>query len=95
MLVTAMIARNMGEQLNNKLPMARKMNLNTVFIAGISCYIMLSVIEFTVSGEKGWAEYGHEGRAIFVDGLAAQGILPGIIIGLTLPYVFYFAYKHN
>ncbi|MCF0227426.1 MAG: PTS sugar transporter subunit IIC, partial [Malacoplasma sp.] len=95
MLVTAMIARNMGEQLNNKLPMARKMNLNTIFIAGISCYLMLSVIEFTVSADNSWAAFDHTGRAIFVDGLAAQGILPGIIIGLTLPYVFYFAYKHN
>ena len=94
MLVTAMIARNMGEQLNNKLPMARKMNLNTIFIAGISCYIMLSVIEFTV-GDVYKDVWGHTGRAIFVDGLAAQGILPGIIIGLTLPYVFYFTYKHN
>lgn len=97
MFATAAIARNLAVELNNKLPFERRMNENMVFFAAISVYFMLSVIEFTVGDSDAWKVVmpDHTGRAIFVDGLAAQGILPGIIIGLTLPYVFYIAYKRN
>ncbi len=97
MLATAAIAKNLAVELNNKLPFERRMNETVIFFAAICVYLMLSVIEFTVGDNDAWKQVmpDHTGRAIFVDGMAAQGILPGIIIGLTLPYVFYISYKRN
>ncbi len=97
LLATAAIAKNLAVELNNKLPFERRMNETAIFFAAICVYFMLSVIEFSVGDNDAWKAVmpDHTGRAIFVDGLAAQGILPGIIIGLTLPYVFYISYKKN
>ncbi len=92
--VTAALARNMIIALNQKLPLARRVNEQTVFFAAITVYLMLSVITFTV--DDSWSQLvNHTGRAIFVDGMAAQGILPGLIVGLTMPYFFYWGYKYN
>lgn len=100
--VTASISKNMGAALNEKLPMERRINELTLIFAAISTYLMLSVIEFTVSGDsitgQAWQNYEYYGaptRGIFVDGLAAQGILPGILIALTMPWFFYWTYKYN
>lgn len=89
--VTTALSRNMITALNQKLPLARRINEQTVFFAVITVYFMLSVITFVGSDSI----TKHDGNAIFVDGLAAQGILPGILIGLTMPFFFYWSFKYN
>lgn len=81
MIVTASIAKTMGEKLNHRLSFDRKMNENSIYIAGLSCYLMLSIIE--ISG------------GINTSGLGAQGILPGILVGISMPWIFYFCAKWN
>ena len=98
--VTVAISRNMGVFLNEKLPFERRINEMTLIFAAISTYLMLSVVEFSLSADviSGIPDYyidGNSYRAIFVDGLAAQGILPGVLIALTMPWFFYWAMKYN
>lgn len=110
MFVTVSISKQMGSALNERLPLDRRINELTLMFAAISTYIMLSVIEFSIAANSDAANMftsfvntgtfivdgpAKTGRAIFVDGLAAQGILPGILIALTMPWFFYWAYKYN
>ncbi len=90
--VTASISKNMISTLNGRLSFDRKVNETMVFFAAISCYLMLSVIIFSTSN---WADPGSKSNAIYTDQLGAQGILPGVLVALTMPWFFYWSYKYD
>ncbi|WP_368486379.1 PTS transporter subunit EIIC [Spiroplasma sp. DGKH1] len=90
---TAGIARALAEKINQGLPTNRKMNLIMVMFAAISAVFMLSVTgTFTLTNDGSQTE---NFASIFISNLAAQGMLTGIIIGLTIPWIFYLPVKYN
>ncbi|MEG2476488.1 MAG: PTS transporter subunit EIIC [Malacoplasma sp.] len=98
LVVTGNIARAMMEELNNRLPFNKKVKTFNVLITAMIAYFIMSAIP--VFGSDAGLIPGDPAKdswfsGIIWDQMGAQGILPGIVIGLTTPWIFYFCYKWN
>lgn len=81
------IATSLAEKLNADLPVGRKMNLMMVAFAAGSAIFMMSVTgTFALNADGTQTENFAN---LLVGNLAAQGMLTAIIVGLTLPWVFW------
>ncbi|MGL4647732.1 MAG: PTS transporter subunit EIIC [Mycoplasmoidaceae bacterium] len=95
LVVTGNIARALMEELNVKLPFAKRVKTFNVLICAMVVYFILAAVPGTADGSVfdpandawfdtvGWMEMG------------AQGVLPGILIGFLTPYIFFWCYKYN
>lgn len=98
LVVTGNIARAMMEELNNRLPFNKRVKTFNVLIAAMIAYFIMSAIPLfgtDVGFAPGDPSKDSWFSGIIWDQMGAQGILPGIIIGLTTPWIFYFCYKWN
>lgn len=87
------IAHSLAEKLNATMPFGRKMNLLMVSFAAASSYLFLSI---------GWAwALSSDGTAtenfgsVLISNLGSTGMLTSIIVGLTLPWIFYVPVRYN
>ncbi|WP_338969908.1 PTS transporter subunit EIIC [Spiroplasma endosymbiont of Labia minor] len=77
----------LAEKLNAQLPVGRKMNIMMVAFAAGSAIFMMSVSgTFAINSDGTGTE---NFASLLISNLGAQGMLTGIIVGLTLPWVFY------
>lgn len=99
MIVTGNIARSMMEELNLKLPYNIRVKSHVVLLAGMIIYLIMAAIPIVLSdsNQDGILDISQVGwfDGLKIAQLGAQGILPGIIIGLTTPWIFYWCYKYN
>lgn len=98
LVVTGNIGRAMMEELNHRLPFDKQVKSFNVLITSMVAYFIMSAIPI-FSGGSGYMP-GDPANDSWFDGIlwgqmGAQGILPGILIGLSTPWVFYFCFKWN
>lgn len=80
------VSKTMAEKINTTLPVGRKMNTTMVMFAAISALFMMSVTgTFAINPDGSRTENFTN---LIVDNLAAKGMLTGIIVGLSLPWIF-------
>lgn len=81
------IANALAEKLNHDLPNGRKMNLTMVMFAAGTSIFMMSVAGTFALDNNGLQTENFAN--LLVANLGAQGMLTGIIVGLTMPWIFY------
>ncbi|PPE05735.1 PTS transporter subunit EIIC [Williamsoniiplasma lucivorax] len=87
------ISTALASKLNAELPAGRKMNIMMVAFASASSLFMMSVIGTFALNSDGLATENFAN--IFIANLGAQGMLTSIIVGLTLPWIFYVPVRYN
>ncbi|AVP49350.1 PTS transporter subunit EIIC [Williamsoniiplasma luminosum] len=87
------ISTSLAEKLNAELPAGRKMNIMMVaFAAGSSIFLMSVTGSFALTSD-GLATENFAN--ILIGNLGSQGMMTSIIVGLTLPWLFYIPVKYN
>lgn len=90
MVVTGNITRELASELNPRLSFDKKINEASIMVAGMCAFIIMSVIV------PAWDDATETGvPSINIGELGAKGVFPGIVIGLTTPWIFYFCNKYN
>jgi PTS system lactose-specific IIC component len=90
---TMAIAYQMADKLNANMPFGRKMNLLMVAFAAGSSYIFLSLgYAWALSSDGTTTE---NIGSIMMSNMGATGMLTSIIVGLTLPYIFWLPVRFN
>lgn len=87
------IATSLAEKLNSQLISGRKMNIMMVAFAAGSAIFMMSVTGTFALKNNG--EQTENFANLLIGNLAAQGMLTAILVGLTLPWVFYLPVRFN
>jgi PTS system lactose-specific IIC component len=90
---TMAIAYQFADKLNAKMPFGRKMNLLMVSFAAGSAYIFLSLGYAWAIKDNGTATE-NVGSAM-IGNMGPTGMLTSIIVGLTLPWVFWLPVRFN
>lgn len=87
------IATSLAEKLNSQLISGRKMNIMMVAFAAGSAIFMMSVTGTFALKDNG--QQTENFANLLIGNLAAQGMLTAILVGLTLPWVFYLPVRFN